>query len=82
MGCWFGHPAAGLQLLFTGCSVLLLDDEEEAGGWLDAENKGGGRAERWIWEDPDGDGEWVAAARWEKMDVTDPRTRVWAHIYR
>ena len=54
------------------------------GRWLGAENEGGGRvgrAERWIWEDPDGDGEWVAAARWEKMDGTDPRTRVWTHIY-
>ena len=67
-------------MLFAGCSVLLLDDEEEAGGWLDAENEGGGRAERWIWEDPDGDGdgdgEWVAAARWEKMDGTTLRTMV------
>ena len=30
-GCWFCQSAAGLQLLFPGCSLLLLDEEEEAG---------------------------------------------------
>ena len=29
----------------------------------------------WIWEDPDGDGEWVAAAETREMDGTS-RTRV------
>ena len=36
------------------------------GGWPGAENEGGGRDRLgmggWIWGDPDGDGEWVAAA--------------------
>ena len=28
-----------------------------------------GLATRWIWEDPEGNGEWVAAARWDKGGI-------------
>ena len=63
------HVKARGRGLRTGVlreEVAGLGGSSGGGGWPDAENEGVSRDRLgmggWIWEDPDGDGEWVAAA--------------------
>ena len=64
------HVKARGRGLRTGVlreEVAGLGGSSGRGGWPDAENKGVGRDRLgmggWIWEDTDGDGEWVVAER-------------------
>ena len=57
----------GLRTCVLREEVEGLGGSSRGGGWPDAKKKGVGRDRLgmggWIWEDPDGDGEWVAAER-------------------